>query len=361
MGSVFKRGESWVIEYKDTSNKMRRKTIGKVGVVTKTMAREILSKTERHIKLGQLDMLDADIPTLDDFTKQYIAYKRDTEKKPSWKSDEQHLRLHLIPFFGRNRKLSDIQPQDIDDYKSSRLKENAAPATVDRELAVLRHLINLAERWNKFFGKNPVSIAGLFHPNNQKERTLTPEEEKRLLDSCNEYLRPIILFALHTAMRKSEILTLKWTNIDLETGIITLEHTNTKSKKLRRIPINTVVRKLLLEQKLKGKGSDFIFLSSKGIPYKKEDSLRQPFLGALRRAGVQGLRFHDLRHTAATRMIESGASIVAVSKILGHADLKTTMRYAHPEESLKDAVELLTKSNFSDSLTDKSTDIGNLS
>jgi len=255
--------------------------------------------------------------------------------------------------------LSDIKPQDVDDYKSLRLKENAAPATVDRELSALRHLINLAERWNKFFGKNPVSIAGLLHPNNQKERTLTHEEQKRLLDSTNEYLRPVIIFALNTGMRKSEILTLKWSNVDLETGIITLEKTNTKSKKLRRIPINTVVRKLMLELKLKGKGSEYVFLSSKGIPYKKEGSLRQPFLGALRRAGIEGLRFHDLRHTAATRMIESGASIVAVSKILGHEDLKTTMRYAHPEDSLKDAVELLTKTTFSDSLTDKSTDIGN--
>jgi integrase len=323
------------------------------------MAKQILQEKERQVKLGEYGMLDVKIPTLDAFTKQYITYKKETEKKPSWKCDEQHLRIHLIPFFGRNRKLSDIKPQDVDDYKSLRLKENAAPATVDRELSALRHLINLAERWNKFFGKNPVSIAGLLHPNNQKERTLTHEEQKRLLDSTNEYLRPVIIFALNTGMRKSEILTLKWSNVDLETGIITLEKTNTKSKKLRRIPINTVVRKLMLELKLKGKGSEYVFLSSKGIPYKKEGSLRQPFLGALRRAGIEGLRFHDLRHTAATRMIESGASIVAVSKILGHEDLKTTMRYAHPEDSLKDAVELLTKTTFSDSLTDKSTDIGN--
>jgi integrase len=323
------------------------------------MAKEVLKNKERQVKLGEYGMLDAEIPTLDDFTKQYLNYKKETEKKPSWKCDEQHLRIHLIPFFGRNRKLSDIKPQDVDDYKSLRLKENAAPATVDRELSALRHLINLAERWNRFFGKNPVSIARLLNPNTQKERTLKHEEEKRLLDSTNEYLRPIIIFALNTGMRKSEILTLKWSNVDLKTRIITLEKTNTKSKKLRRIPINTVVRKLMLELKLKGKGSEYVFLSSKGIPYKKEDSLRQPFLGALRRAGIEGLRFHDLRHTAATRMIESGASIVAVSKILGHEDLKTTMRYAHPEDSLKDAVELLTKTPFSDSLTDKSTDIGN--
>lgn len=145
-------------------------------------------------------------------------------------------------------------------------------------------------------------------------------------------------------MRKSEILSLKWSSVDLGSDIITLEHTNTKSKKFRRIPINSTLRKLLLEQRLKAAPSDYVFLSSKGEPYKKEDSLRQPFLGALRRAGIEGLRFHDLRHTAATRMIESGASIVAVSKILGHADLKTTMRYAHPEDSLKEAVELLARS-----------------
>jgi len=83
------------------------------------------------------------------------------------------------------------------------------------------------------------------------------------------------------------------------------------------------------------------FLSSNGSPYKKHDSLNQTFRKALRQAGIEELRFHDLRHTAATRIVESGANIVAVSRILGHADLKTTMRYAHPDNSLKDAVEKL--------------------
>jgi integrase len=91
----------------------------------------------------------------------------------------------------------------------------------------------------------------------------------------------------------------------------------------------------------------------------KYDSLKQAYSGACRRANIQGLRFHDLRHTAATRMIEAGASIVAVSRILGHADLKTTMRYAHPEESLKDAVEYLNTQNL-EAFTDKSTDLANL-
>ena len=220
-------------------------------------------------------------------------------------------------------------------------------------------LFNLAKRWGKFVGENPVSVSGLLPEENTKERILTIQEEAKLLSCSNEYLRPILLTALHTGMRKSEILTLKWNNIDLENKVITINQTNTKSKKTRRIPINSDLRKLLYEQKLKSGGSEHVFLSQNGTPYKFHDSIKNAFNGACKRAGIIGLRFHDLRHTAATRMVEAGASIVAVSKILGHSDIKITMRYSHPENSLIDAVELLTR-KFSDSTTDISTDTGNI-
>ena len=84
----------------------------------------------------------------------------------------------------------------------------------------------------------------------------------------------------------------------------------------------------------------------------RQDSLNRAFIGALKRAKIEGLRFHDLRHTSATRMIESRASIVAVSRILGHADLKTTMRYAHPDDYLKDAVEKPTRFSVTNQFTD---------
>lgn len=142
-------------------------------------------------------------------------------------------------------------------------------------------------------------------------------------------------------MRKNEILSLTWINLDLDNNVITIEPTNTKSKTLKRIPINSTLRKVLLEQKLKTGFGEYVFLNPEGHPYRRHDSLKRCFEGACRRAEIKGLRFHDLRHTAATRMVESGASIVAVSKILGHADLKTTMRYSHPDDSLRDAVEKL--------------------
>ncbi|KRT63551.1 MAG: phage integrase family protein [Candidatus Dadabacteria bacterium CSP1-2] len=123
------------------------------------------------------------------------------------------------------------------------------------------------------------------------------------------------------------------------------------NKKTRRIPINSNLRKILLG--LKSGGSDYVFPSSDGKPYMRQDSLNRAFIGALRRSKINHLRFHNLRHTAATRMIGSGANIVAVSRILGHADLKTTMRYTHPDDSLKDAVEKLTVfSSVTDIFTD---------
>ena len=304
----------------------------------KIVAQARLEERRHQVRLGQLDMIGAKVPTLSEFPEEYIKHIRDIKNNRSWMSALYYLK-HLNGFFGNN-KLFQINSKDIDDYKLARLRE-AKPTTVNRELACLSHLFNLAKRQKKFFGENPISESKLLAEHNQIERILTPEEEKRLLNSSSPELRAILVCALNTGMRKGEILTLRWTNVDLENNVITLEHTNTKSKKMRRIPINSVLRKLLLEQKLKMGGSEYVFLSSNGSPYKRHDSLKQAFEGACRRANIKGLRFHDLRHTAATRMIESGASIVAVSRILGHADLKTTMRNAHPEDSLKDAVEKL--------------------
>ncbi len=352
MGSVFLRGDSWVIEYRKHDGRLRRESVGKRGSATKSMAREILQIKERQVKLGQYDLLDVNIPTISEFADEYIKYIRDVKQNRSWEST--HYQIQRLNEFFRDKKLSQITSKDVDDYKLNRLRE-VKPASVNRELACLSHLINLAKRQRQFFGDNPVSISRLLPEHNQVERILERDEETKLLDASSPELRAIIICALNTGMRKNEILTLEWANIDIDRNIITLEHTNTKSKKTRRIPINSVLRRLFIEQKLKVGTSNHVFLSSTGHPYKRHDSLKQAFAGACRRANIEGLRFHDLRHTAATRMIEADASIVAVSRILGHADLKTTMRYAHPEDSLKEALESLA-TPLSNPTTDKSTD-----
>jgi integrase len=114
-----------------------------------------------------------------------------------------------------------------------------------------------------------------------------------------------------------------------------------------KIPISSKLRKVLLEQKLKTGWSNYVFLTPENKPYSSNNptALKRAFGAACRRALIKGLRFHDLRHTATTRMIEKGANIAAVRKVLGHANINTTMRYAHPEDSVKDAVEKLAKFN----------------
>lgn len=325
----------WYIRYPLGNGKEKWESVGKVGRVTKTMAQAKLEERKRQVRRGELEMIGAKIPTLSEFTEEYLNYVRNVKQKRSWTRDKELL-TNLCKYFG-DKKLSGIAPKDLEDYKLARLKE-VKPATINRALGCLKHLFNLAKRWKKFFGENPVTQVEFFEENNKLERILTPEEEERLLACSAPHLRPIVLCALNTGMRKGEILSLKWSNVDLENNIITIEPTNTKSKKTKKLFINSVLRGILLEQKLKGGGSEHVFLGSDGNPIKK---LRTSFEKACSRANIKGLRFHDLRHTAATRMIESGANIVAVSRILGHSTLSMTMRYTHPEDSVRDALENL--------------------
>ncbi len=225
-----------------------------------------------------------------------------------------------------------------------RLNEGAKPATVNRELSVIKYLFNLARKWHRFFGDNPVSQSGLLEVHNLIERILTPEEEQRLLEASPKYLQDIILIALNTGMRQAEILSLRWEWLELENNLITLPQTNTKSKKTRRIPINLVVRKILLERKIQSCGNEFVFPRTKG-QISHLTWLKHSFKTACKKAGVKNLRFHDLRHTAATRAVEFGIPLDAIKKLLGHSTIKVTERYSHPESSVQEAVEML--ANFS--------------
>jgi len=346
--AIYKRkgtnnNEYWYVEISLPGGRKLKRSVGKVGQVTKTIARQYEHDLKKEIKLGRLDILESYIPTLQEFSDDYINHARDVKQKRSWQRDVQLLQPLLKLY--RNKKLSDITTKDIEDFKLSRLQE-VSPATVNRSLSVLRHLFNLAKRWKKFFGDNPVSIVGLLEENNQIERILTPNEEKTLIEVSISYLRPIINTALNTGMRKGEILSLKWSDVDFNSSYITINQTNSKSKKQRKVPINIYLKKLLIELKLKSVQSEYVFSDNKG---NKVNRIRTAFTAACRRANLKGLRFHDLRHTAATRMVESGANIVAISKILGHSDIKTTMRYTHPENSLKEAVESL--GNFGNNTT----------
>jgi integrase len=329
----------WYIRYW-VNGEEKKESVGKVGTVTKTIAQTRLEERKRQVRLGQLDMINSDIPTLREFTPECIEYQREVQLKRSWKKDQSHLK-RFNNIFG-NKKLSEITVKDIDDYKLKRLREVKA-VTVNRELSALRHLLFIAKKWKMFFGENPVSESGLFKTESQRIRVLTFEEEDRLLANCSTHLLPIVKTALMTGMRQGELLTLRWDDVNLENNLITVRAEISKSKKSRRIPIFTTLRSLLLEQKMKTLKSGVVFVTHEGIPYspKNHSALKRTFTTARKNARIENFTFHDTRHTSATRMAENGASIIAVKEILGHADIKTTMKYFHPDKSLHEAVEIL--------------------
>lgn len=198
--------------------------------------------------------------------------------------------------------------------------------TVANELTVLRHLLRLARKWGYL---DRVPDVELPKRPEWRQRYLEEDEITRLLAACrtsrNPYLAAIVTIALNTGMRKAEILELTWERVDLSTSRLTLY--KTKSGKPRGVPVNRAVYDVLVAlQPDAQQWAGLLFTRSAARAW---GQIRTAFTTALTRAEIKCFRFHDLRHTAASHMVMRGASLKDVQEILGHADMKMTMRYAH--------------------------------
>jgi integrase len=198
-------------------------------------------------------------------------------------------------------------------------------------MALLKRMLNLAIDWG-YLKVNPVCKIRFFSEReNDRVRVLTEEEEVRLLGSCTEELKPVILVALHTGMRRGEILSMKWSDQDLINNDIRVPHS--KSGRPRFIPVNQTLRTVLLGLREKDQVGALIF------PLK---SVRVAFEKACRDAEIKGLTFHDLRRTFGTRLLERGVNIVTISRYYGHSSVLVTQRYLHPRDELnREGVERL--------------------
>lgn len=263
-----------------------------------------------------------------EFSEVYLQDYAMTEKK-SWKTDEYRLR-NLKEYF-KDTDLRYINARMVRQFRAERLRKGNGEASCNRYLALLKRMFTLAIEDN-YCETNPVKSVKFFSEANVKrERVLTQVEEVRLLDSCSEVLRPVVLTALHSGMRRGEILSLKWKNVDMLKKVITVEHT--KSGKVRLIPLNDVLIEELTVLKKDSTG-ELVF----PFPFGK---VRMMFENARKRAELE-VTFHALRHTFATRLVERGADIITVSQLLGHHSILVTQKYAHSNEDRKrEAVELL--------------------
>jgi integrase len=294
-------------------------------------------KKEKH---GILENVPVQKPVLfEDFAvNTFLEGCRTSKRRPKTvQSLENSVNNHLAPFF-KGKTLQDITPELVDRYRAARCEEKPrpSPASVNREISALKSICRLAVRYKRI-KEDPTAGLEKFEEPRGKDRILTDEETGRLVAAAGGVLRPFLIIALNTGMRRNEILSLKWTNINLGKKLITIEAENSKSRKSRVIPMNAPVLEALRSMP---RGSAFVFFNSETGASIRD--VKTSFRTACRKAKITGLTIHSLRHSAATRMIEAGVDIVTVSKILGHASLEMTLRYAHPRfEAMQLAVEKL--------------------
>ena len=262
------------------------------------------------------------------------------QNKRSWTRDETSID-HLKEFF-KGRNLSEITPELIEKYRLARRADNVSVSTINRELACLKTIFAKAIEWGKT-DTDPARKVKKFREPAGRERILTDDEARRLLNAASTDLRRILITALGTGMRRGEILGLKWTDLDLVRGSITI--CNSKSGKPRKIPMSGPVAAALGGVPKRG---EYVFHNPETGRQIKD--VKTAFRAACRRAkknpedkkdpGITGLHFHDLRHTALTWMLQGGADIVTVSKIAGHSNIQMTAKYLHETgESMRLAVE----------------------
>ncbi len=323
----------------------RRKRAVKVGefpMMTIKEARQIAGRHRNNINLGvdpQMQPAETkqDISFKDFTLNEYIPFAKNEKK--TWHQDLLKLQSRVFKHFGKC-PMSSITNRDVQKFISTLKKELSASST-NRFLALLSRMFNLAVQW-EYIENNPCK--GIPKAKEKsRERFLKLEEVKKLLNALNDLEpdKPVAVNAikllLFTGTRRSEVQQLKWENVNLENRSFFLPETKNGSS--RTVVLNDLAVGIIeTMEEHRQKGNPYVF-PSPGISEKGHlVDPRKIFLKALVKAGIEDFRMHDLRHTYASILVNSGVSLYEVKELLGHRDISVTQRYSHLQnESLRKA------------------------
>jgi len=318
--AVYQRGNVWWIDYYFKGERLREPVSS-----SRKEAMEALEARRGAIVQGRFDLVRKDKrrTTFEEFACEYLRHVKAIRRW--WKGEASRIKS-LVRHFGK-MALAEIAPYDVERYKEKRRKTVSGPG-INRELSVLKSMLNRAGEWGFVkFTVNPVSKVDYF-PERQVERILTDEEAAKLVAACGSAVRPVVIMALNTGMRRGEILDLRWENVDFKRRFIRVERS--KNGRSRKVPMNSQLAAEL--GRLRGNGTPYVFTQRAGERLK---SIVTAFQTACRHAGIGHVRFHDLRHTFATNLVMNGVDLVTVKEILGHSDISMTVRYSHPSDERK--------------------------
>jgi len=339
----YPRRHTWWYEFRFSGQLVRESARTR----SKTMARRAEQARRRELEEGYHGLKRRAEPRLFSVAAtEWMAMKKPTLAPKSYRIEQTNLQLHLLPIFGR-MLVTDIDARDIATYQQHRLSEKASPKTINLEIGTLRAVLRRFRVW-----ANVQPDVRMLPTSDTIGRALSVDEERLLLTACGQSrsssLLPVVGLAINTCLRYSEIRLLRWNQVDLTNRSVTVGKSKTDAGSGRMVPLNGYAAGLLdfwAGRFTERRGDDFVFPSERygaggdtftahayrTDPTKPIGDWKEAWESAKRRAGVK-CRFHDLRHTGCTRMLEAGVPFATVAVVMGWsaaATVRMAKRYGH--------------------------------
>jgi len=341
MATIRKRGPNqWQASIRRQGHPTQNRTF-RIKADAEAWARAIENEMDRGVFLSRAE---AESTTFRECIERYV--REVSTSKLGYTTEKVRVNT-ILKYPMVNKFMGQIRSVDIAGYRDVRLGEGKAPSTVVKELALISHMFSVARReWGMESIQNPVLVVSKPRVNNQRDRRLMADEERRLLAACNPgfphanpWLQPMILLALETAMRKGELLALQWADVNIGRRVLKSKNKDPKGRDLHRtVPLSSKAISVL----------ENLPRSINGVVFPTTDNaIKLAFIRACKRAckhvddyksgaaracdciGIENLRFHDLRHEATSRMFEKGLNPMQVASITGHKTLQMLKRYTH--------------------------------
>ena len=365
--------KSWNVQWSRTSSRSLGKWPGVTVDSARAKAKAVLVETDTHgapAAVVEARKPAAEKPiTLGDFIAEHFApWARVNQKAGT--ATVAALEACFGSLYGRD--LRSVVAFDIERFKTLRRKAGIKPATVNRDLDRIRKVFACAVEWG-FLSEHPLRKVKRIKVDNERVRYLRADEEKRLRktladreaarrkqresgnkwssergneerpmwpkDGFTDHVMPIVLLALNTGMRRGELFGLEWRSVNMAGKLLTVEAGNAKSGKTRHLPLNSEAMDVLRRWKKQHGGSGLVFPSASGARF---NNINKAWAGIITTAKLPDFNFHDLRHDFASKLVMAGVDLNTVRALLGHADIKMTLRYAHlAPGKLADAVAML--------------------
>lgn len=344
-----KRTKVWYVSIYHNRQRIREKSPKNTKGAAQEFEAYLRGKLARGESLEEQKIPKLEIPKFKDFSKKWMdTYVINNNKPSEQRQKEMILRVHLVPFFGKIR-LDKINSQLIEEYKAKKHKRGLTKKTVNNHLAVLAKCLHVAEDWIKL---KDVPVIKLFKLPPQGFDFISVKESELLLENAGRW-HDMILVAIKTGLRLGELIGLEWGDINFNNSTITVKRTvakdsigSPKSNKERFVPLTKELLFVLKNRLQHNKNGKLVFSAEKGI-YLKQERCRRSLHRICKRIGLRVIGWHTLRHSFASHVIERNGSLKALQELLGHSDIKTTMRYAHLAPSaLKNTTDLLESDKF---------------